>query len=84
MARDVWTQEALFEGLSLSESFVKELRRHRLIRVVGVDADGRPLFGPEARDSSLGLWPSLSLDISPPISLPLRAESASLRYLAAS
>ena len=65
MERDVWTQRALFEGLSLSDSFVRELRRHKLVRVVGFDAEGVPLYGPEARDELARVMALVELGYKP-------------------
>ncbi|MGM0578669.1 MAG: MerR family transcriptional regulator [Myxococcota bacterium] len=50
MPGETWTWEELFEGLDPAPSFVSELERLGLLRVVARDADGRALYAREARE----------------------------------
>ncbi len=50
-AGEPWTWEELFRGLVATESFVEELERLGLLRVVGRDASGRPIYDAEARET---------------------------------
>ncbi len=50
MSRETWTRGELFEGLDAQPAFVAELERLGLLRVVGRDTAGEPLYAAEARE----------------------------------
>lgn len=50
MVRETWTFEELFQGLDPAPSFVAELERQGLLRVVARDGAGRKLYAADARE----------------------------------
>lgn len=50
MPRETWTFDELFEGLDPAPSFVAELERLGLLRVVARDGHGSPLYGADAKE----------------------------------
>ena len=49
MLREIWTHAELFEEHDAAPAFINECQRLGLLRVVGQDGEGRPLYGSEAR-----------------------------------
>lgn len=49
MADEPWTYDELFDGLDPAPGFVRELERLGLLRIIGRDGGGRPVYAPEAR-----------------------------------
>ncbi len=80
MSRETWTWDELFEGLDPAPSFVSELERLGLLRVVARDGHGAPLYGAEAREQlekvlslvELGYQPKDIAAIARKVGLPIQ------------
>ena len=80
MTIEAWTRDELFDGLDVRPAFVVELERLGLLPVVGRDAAGAPLYGPEAREEldkvialvELGYQPRDIAAIARKVGLPAR------------
>lgn len=80
MTRDTWTFAELFEGLDPAPSFVAELERVGLLRVVARDAAGAALYASDAKEElakvlslvELGYQPKDIAAIARKVGLPAR------------